>query len=209
MATRTLPMFPLGNVLVPSALLPLHVFEPRYRAMVRDVLAADRSFGVVLIERGHEVGGGDVRGTLGTAARVLEAERLDDGRWGLLCVGERRIRVVEWLPDDPYPRAVTEALADVRPGPDADRLRDEVAVRLRRLLARATELGDGVAPATTELAVDPVAASYQALALAPIGPLDTQRLLAIDDPEDRLVALLTTFDEVEEELALRLEVDGT
>lgn len=208
MAPRTLPMFPLGNVLVPSALLPLHVFEPRYRALVRDVLAADRTFGVVLIERGHEVGGGDVRGTLGTVARVLEAEEFDDGRWGLVCAGLHRVRVVEWLADDPYPRAVTEALPDVPPGPGADRLRDEVAARLRRLLARASELGDVVAPATTEIADDPVVASYQALALTPVGPLDTQRLLAVDDPADRLAALLSTFDDIEEELALRLAVDG-
>ena len=208
MAPRQLPMFPLGSVLVPHALLPLHVFEPRYRAMVHDVLAADRCFGVVLIERGHEVGGGDVRGTLGTAARVLEAEELDDGRWGLVCVGEHRIRVVQWLPDDPYPRAVVEALPDGPPTPGAERLRDEVVVRLRRLLARAAELGDPVAAATTEISADPVSASYNALALAPIGPLDTQRLLAIDDVEERLAGLVSTFADVEEELALRLEVGG-
>ena len=57
----TLPMFPLGTVLVPKAVVPLHVFEPRYQTMLVDVMAGDRKFGVVLIERGSEVGGGDVR----------------------------------------------------------------------------------------------------------------------------------------------------
>ena len=54
-------MFPLGTVLVPKAVVPLHVFEPRYQTMLADVMTGDRKFGVVLIERGSEVGGGDVR----------------------------------------------------------------------------------------------------------------------------------------------------
>lgn len=201
---RTLPMFPLGNVLVPHALLPLHVFEPRYRALVRDVLDGDRQFGVVLIDRGHEVGGGDVRSDLGTLAQVLEAEEFDDGRWAVVSAGLRRLRVVEWLDDDPYPRAVVEELPDGVPGPDAHQLRDEVAVRLRRLLARASELGDVVAPVDTEVSDDPLVASYHATALLPIGPFDTQRLLAVDDPEERLAGLLSLFDDLEEELDLRL-----
>ena len=97
-------MFPLSSVLLPTMLLPLHVFEDRYRVMVDDVLRRDPpEFGVVLIERGSEVGGGDVRTTVGCTARVLDAERSPDGRWALLCVGEHRLRVREWLADDPYP----------------------------------------------------------------------------------------------------------
>lgn len=207
MAQRTLPMFPLGNVLVPHALLPLHVFEPRYRTLVRDLLDGDREFGVVLIEKGHEVGGGDVRSDLGTLARVLEAEEFDDGRWGVVSVGVRRLRVTEWLEDDPYPRAVVEELADGVPGPGAHELVEEVRARLSRLLALARELGDAVPPATTEIADDPGVASYHATTLAPLGPYDTQQLLAIDEPEERLTALLEVFGDLEEELELRLEVD--
>jgi uncharacterized protein len=68
-----MPMFPLGTVLFPHALLPLHVFEPRYRLMTRRVLAGDGELGVVLIERGSEVGGGDTRFGVGTVARVVRA----------------------------------------------------------------------------------------------------------------------------------------
>ena len=103
-------MFPLGTVLLPSALLPLHVFEPRYRALVRDCLAGDREFGVVLIERGSEVGGGDVRFDVGTRARIVEAAELDDGRWVLILVGDGPGPGATWLPDDPYPRAEVERL---------------------------------------------------------------------------------------------------
>ena len=86
-------MFPLGTVLFPGAVLPLHVFEPRYRQLVRDCTLGDREFGVVLIERGSEVGGGDVRSMAGTVARIVQARRDADGRCVLVTVGTRRIRV--------------------------------------------------------------------------------------------------------------------
>ena len=100
-----LPMFPLGMVLFPSLFLPLHVFEPRYRVLARHCMDGNREFGVVLIERGSEVGGNDVRTSVGTVAQIVDATELDDGRWVLGTVGTRRVRVHEWLTDDPYPRA--------------------------------------------------------------------------------------------------------
>src|SRR5581483_4712643 len=108
------PMFPLGSVLYPYATLPLHVFEPRYRMMMRDCLRGDAEFGVVLIERGHEVGGGDARFSLGTLARLVRAHELPDGRYMVHAVGTRRLRVDEWLPDDPYPRAEVTLLPEPR-----------------------------------------------------------------------------------------------
>ena len=68
-------MFPLGSVLFPHAVLPLHVFEPRYLALVERCLAGDQEFGVVLIERGSEVGGGDVRFSVGTVTRIVQIGR--------------------------------------------------------------------------------------------------------------------------------------
>src|SRR4051794_29363897 len=101
-----MPMFPLGSVLLPGAVLPLHVFEPRYRTLVDACLAADEhEFGVVLIDRGHEVGGGDVRRRAGTVARMMQVAELEAGRYAVVAVGTRRIRVERWLDDDPYPRA--------------------------------------------------------------------------------------------------------
>src|SRR5688572_1877568 len=112
-----MPMFPLGTVLVPSLALPLHVFEPRYRALVRDCLAGDRELGVVLIERGSEVGGDDTRTDVGTVAQIVHAAELPDGRFALATVGVRRIRVEAWLPDDPYPIASVEDWPDPPPQP--------------------------------------------------------------------------------------------
>ena len=115
MSGARLPMFPLSAVLFPHATMPLHVFEPRYRELMRDCLAGDRRFGVVLIARGSEVGGGDERSALGTRGVITEASELPDGRWVLIVEGESLIMVDEWLPDDPYPVALVR---DVEPVPE-------------------------------------------------------------------------------------------
>jgi uncharacterized protein len=204
-----LPMFPLGSVLVPGMALPLHVFEPRYRTLVDDCLAGDPEFGVVLIERGSEVGGGELRRDVGTVARIVEAVRFDDGRWGLGCVGVRRIRVDHWLADDPYPRAEVADWVDEPPQEDVEDLLVEVRTALRHVLATAAELGLPVAPATVELADDPVLASYQASALAPFGPADLHALLVEPGPELRLARLEAMLAEegafLEQRLAMASE----
>lgn len=184
-------MFPLGTVLVPFAHLPLHIFEPRYRALVRDCLAGEREFGVVLIERGSEVGGGDTRFGVGTVAHITQAAELPDGRWLLDAVGTDRFRVVRWLPDDPYPQAEVETLdEEPDPSPEASEWRDSVERLLRQVLALQVELGDPSPPVNLDLDLDlgpdPGWAAYAATILSPIGPLDTQRLLEEHGPLERL-----------------------
>ena len=203
-----LPMFPLGTVLVPSAGLPLHVFEPRYRALVHDCLAGDREFGVVLIERGSEVGGEDVRTDVGTVARIVDSKELPDGRWAIAAVGIRRLRVQEWLPDDPYPMARVDDWPDPDPSPAFPAALATCTGQLRRALALAAEAGDRATPATIELADDPVMASYQALAVAPLGPLDQHRLLAAESPDRRVAQLADLLRDAIEVLELRLGGPG-
>ncbi len=82
-----MPMFPLGSVLFPGAVLPLQIFEPRYQALVADLEAAENRFGVVLIRRGQEVGGGDERADIGTVAEVVRSGTAEDGRILLVTVG--------------------------------------------------------------------------------------------------------------------------
>jgi hypothetical protein len=197
-------MFPLGTVLVPQAHLPLHIFEPRYRALTQDCLAGDREFGVVLIERGSEVGGGDVRFGVGTVARIVQAVELPDGRWLLDSVGTGRFRVQRWLEDDPYPRAEVEPLAEEPAGPDAAGLRGEVERLLRRVLALQVELGFPAPAATIELDGDPEVAAYQAAILSPIGPMDTQRLLEEPGADGRLRLLAGLLDDARDVLARRI-----
>lgn len=183
------PMFPLGSVLLPTSVLPLHVFEPRYRVFAHDVMAGEREFGVTLIERGFEVGGDDVRTTVGCMAQVIDSEEFDDGRWALVCVGTRRIEVAEWLPDDPYPRARVRDLPEAPGRPEDHATYTETISLLRETMDRRRQLGMATVD-VPDLADDPALGSYQVAALAPLGPFDRQRLLGSGEPAERL-ALLT------------------
>jgi Lon protease-like protein len=199
-------MFPLGLVLVPHLVVPLHIFEPRYRVLMFDCTHGDTptEFGVVLIERGSEVGGNDQRFGVGTVARIVEAAELPDGRWLLNLVGTRRIRVAEWLPDDPYPLALVDDLPDLPWSDDVEPVRQEAEQQVRRALALSAELGDPAVPATVQLDADPMVAGWQLLAIAPVGPFDQQRLLEIDDHRARLLKLAALAEESATVLARRL-----
>lgn len=197
-------MFPLGTVLFPHAMTSLHIFEPRYRALARDCTQGDGEFGIVLIERGHEVGGGDTRFDVGTRARIVEAIELEDGRWLLSAAGIGRLRVAEWLPDDPYPVALVDDLDDAAHGaPDLDRL-EQVERAVRRALAYKAELNEPAAPMTSALADAPDARALQLAAIAPLGSFDAQALLAEDDPHARLERLLELIEDENVVLAARL-----
>jgi Lon protease-like protein len=204
-----LPMFPLGSALVPGLLLPLRIFEPRYRQMIGAVLAGSGEFGVVLIERGFEVGGGDVRFDVGTVARVVRAAELPDGRWAIESVGTDRLRVQEWLPEDPYPHAHVERLVDAPPGPEVDARREAVERALRRVLALRSELGEPIDLADFELHPDPAMASWHAAVLGGLGPLDVQALLGEAGPDDRLARLEPMLADVADRLAMVLGSTGS
>ena len=204
MASRRLPMFPLGSVLFPHMPLPLHVFEDRYRALVRDCLTGDRTFGVVLIERGHEVGGGDVRFGVGCTATIAEAEQTPDGRWGLIATGLSRFRVDEWLPDDPYPQAQVTMLDDGAWTTDAAIAMGQADAVLARVLDLAVRLGSTVGTEPPARSGDPVLDHWTLVARAPVGALDQLALLGAETPERRLDLLTTQLVEVEAVLASRL-----
>lgn len=206
----TLPMFPLGTVLFPHMVLPLHVFEPRYRTMMRDILDGDAEFGVTLIERGHEVGGGDLRTDHGTVARLVQAEELDDGRWLVIGVGTDRFKVERWLPEDPYPRAEVRRFPERPAAPDAAvdaataTLLEDLVPLLRRVLALRSELDEPGNDPTFELAEPIEVACWQAAVLAPLTPLDAQRVLTAQDCTTRLRLLQELLVESEEALRFRL-----
>jgi Lon protease-like protein len=124
-------------------------------------------------------------------AQIVQAGRFEDGRYALVTVGTHRVRVGQWLPDDPYPRAEVEALTDDVGGADASQV-EAVERELARVQALMTELGAPAGP-PLELDDDVVRTSFLLAARAPIGPLDAQALLELDDAGarlDRLAALL-------------------
>lgn len=202
-----MPMFPLGTPLLPGAVLPLHVFEPRYRQMVQDILADDVNppeFGVVMIERGREVGGGDERSSIGTVARIVDIQVTPDGRYAIAAVGTERLRVGAWLPDDPYP------LADVDRWPDDDSgavlttdTVEALHARVRSINATARAVGEPAAPDDVEISDDPQLALFHLAALAPIGAADRQRILAAPGSAERVVVLGEALDDAAAVLEFR------
>jgi uncharacterized protein len=182
-------MFPLSSVLFPYAPLALHVFEPRYRSLVADCLAGDGRFGVVLITRGSEVGGGDHRVGVGTVASIDRAEPLGDGRWFLEAHGLDLLRVARWTEEAPYPRALVEDVA-TEPTRDGDALR-RAETEVRRVRGLLSELGDVPAvPGSMALGDTPDVVAWRLCALAPVNAFDRQRLLEAPGPDERLALLV-------------------
>jgi len=195
-----LGMFPLSAVLYPHAQIPLHVFEPRYRALTRDCLASDSRFGIVLIERGAEVGGGDQRMAVGTRAVITKAAALSDGRWLLIVRGDVRIRIGEWLDDDPYPLAMVEEWSP-RVDVIGSNLLAQVEQSVRRTRGLLSESGASSAlPAETEFDDDPEVASWQLCAEAPLTMFDAQRVLSAPGTAERLALLLELTQAMEQDL---------
>ncbi len=205
MSSYRLAMFPLGSVLFPFSVLPLRVFEERYKTMLGEVLEGSGEFGIVLIERGSEVGGGDVRFAVATVAKVLEVHPLDDGGSLIAVVGTRRVEVLDWINDAAYPMAEVRDLdadLDELSGGDVDPVAlDTMISSLRQVLAMRTELNEGGAPATIEFDESPVARVWQSCAVLPVGPLDDLALLRCASSAQRISLLQQLIDD--EALVLR------
>ncbi len=183
--TERLAIFPLGTVLYPGLILPLHVFEQRYRDMVNDLLASpepERRFGVVAIRSGHEVGVDGIRAlhAVGCVASLREVEAHDDGRFSLVTAGTRRFRLGPLETSRSYLRSDVRLLDE--PAGDAAVL---LARGVSQLFAsyRAALTGS---PGDLELAEDPELLSYLVAAAAILDRSDKQALLEEPDTTSRL-----------------------
>lgn len=179
-----MPMFPLGTVLLPSMPLPLRIFEERYLKLLGDLMLSETpEFGVVLIRRGAEVGGGDGRFDVGTIASVTEIGTTEQF-YGLTSIGTKRFRVNAWLPDDPYPIADIDFLPDLIWDDNLMPARVHLETKVRKLLAFASEFGDLQFGADVELSADPMEACWQLAGVLPVGELDQLDLLQSQSAEE-------------------------
>lgn len=170
-------MFPLGAVLFPHTPLALRIFEERYLVMLGMLLdEVDPEFGVVLIERGVETGGGDQRFTLGTMARLSHVVP-QAGQMSIVARGAERFEIVEWLDDAPYPRAEVRPLPELEWNEALEPLLDEAEGVVRRVLGRAREYGTTRWDPEVELSDEPLERAWQVAAIAPLGELDQMELL--------------------------------
>ncbi|OBI80814.1 LON peptidase substrate-binding domain-containing protein [Mycobacterium sp. 1245805.9] len=196
--TTPLAMFPLESALLPDQELPLRIFEPRYGALVRRCLAGDEPFGVVLIAQGREVGGGDARCDVGVLARIDEHADLGAGRYALRCRTGERIRVRQWLPDDPYPRATVTMWPDEAGEPVTEAQLLDLEERVIALFERIAEARDARLP-ERDVLLGPreTDAGRRLFALAsriPIGAADRYAVLSAPSAADRFTALSEAVD---------------
>ncbi len=192
--TTQLPLFPLTTALVPGLVLPLHIFEPRYRLMVQELLAKpeeEREFGIVASRESLARSESPLEGVypVGVAAMIRQAEQLDDGRYDIVTIGSRRFQIVEIDASAPLLRAEVEFLPD--PEVDAE---DPVT---RRLTSRAIDAFDGYRAALggrlqeerdaeEVLPSDPTILSYLITAALVVDARTRQGLLASPDTLTRL-----------------------
>ncbi len=188
-----LPLFPLNTVLFPGVVMPLHIFEGRYRSLVRDLIALppsrDREFGVVAIKLGYEVGERGVHTIqrVGCAALVTEVTANPDGTYELIVVGRRRFHVEDLDPSQDYLRAEVEWLGD--PGGASPRDLASAAETARELYTtyrraiqelRGSDVLDGEAPG------DPIDLAYTLAATMVLSMAERQALLECPDVTSRL-----------------------
>ena len=189
--TTRLPLFPLNTVLVPGLVLPLHVFEPRYRVLVQALMAlpegATRHFGVIAMRSGHEVAGADpdspVLYEVGCTAELREVTPYADGRFDIVSVGETRFRLLE-LDDEaatPYQTGVVELLAEQDGSGDLPRLAEH-GIRLF------TRYREALGVELSELPDDPQVISYLLAAAVVLELPERQALLETATTADRLRA---------------------
>jgi Lon protease-like protein len=177
-------MFPLGSVLLPAMPLPLRIFEQRYLKLLGDLVASEKpEFGVVLIERGKEVGGGEKRVSIGTIASVTEIGTTQEFL-GLESFGSQRFRVNAWLPDDPYPLADIELLPDLIWDDSLLPAKAHLETKVRQLLAFVSEFGNLQFGADIEFSEDPMEACWQMAGVLPVGPLDQIDLLSSQSADE-------------------------
>ncbi len=195
LVTSPLPLFPLGAVLFPGLVMPLQVFEERYRALVRHLIdlpeEAVREFGVVAIRQGWEVDVGSTQVSLydvGCTAEVREITERPDGRYDLVTVGRNRFEITRIVPaETPYLQAEVRYLTEPTPAGDLGLLGARVLaafrVYLRLIRGDGTEIGE-------QLPEDPTVLSHLVAATAALTVADRQQLLAVPDTAGRLRAEL-------------------
>ena len=192
---QPLPLFPLGTVLLPGLVLPLHVFEERYRELVRELLELpeeQRRFGVVAIREGREVGTDGVRALydVGCVAQLRRAQPYDDGRFDIVCVGAERFALGAVDDSRSYLVGEVELLTDDAPDPPDLPLLDRAVRGVFADYCSALSAASGEQVDVPELPDSPLVLSYLVAAAAALDLEVRQRLLAARDVASRLQAEL-------------------
>ena len=194
---------------MPAMPLSLRIFEERYLKLTGDlILEENPEFGVVLIARGPEVGGGEKRLEIGTVASVTDIGTLDQF-YGIEAIGSQRFRVNAWLPDDPYPIADIDFLPDLIWNDSLASSRVHLESKVRNLLALASEFGDLQYGPDTEISDDPMESCWQLAGVLPVGPLDQVDLLNSQSADELISKTYDVVVTLEEALKSMIGQLGT
>jgi Lon protease-like protein len=184
------PLFPLGTVLFPHMPMSLHIFEERYKAMMRDCRRESTTFGIVAIRSGQETGGGAVPYEVGTLAQLDEIEELPDGGYNLVVVGASRFHIDDFSHHRPYLVGSVHYLQDIpAAADDTERLSTAVTAAFRGYAGQLRGIGQED-PFEFGLPADPELLSYLVAAAMQVETAQRQRLLEIDGTAERLAACL-------------------
>ena len=188
-----IPLFPLPNlVLFPQVAVPLHIFEERYKLLINRCIEDSEVFGLVLLHESAERESESTIHRVGTTARVIQVERLADGRINILCAGESRFRIEEFTGHTPYWKAAVEFFED-----DDEQELEESRETVARLYKKAMELTSrlkDVTPPELNLPESPVSLSYMVSYVLDLVPNRKQQLLETTSTSLRLRLLVDDLE---------------
>ena len=187
---RVIPIFPLNTVLFPGMVLPLRIFEPRYRLMIRRCMEGDRQFGVALIQEGQEVGTPATPYDVGTLAEINGHEIMPDGQIMIVCVGMRRFRIDRKVEGEPYQQAEVSLIDEGSPDDFVDDgLVDASTTALQGYLERLAAVTN-LTIALPEEELSPIDLSYLMAATVQVDNERKQDLLETVPCDERLRKVL-------------------
>jgi Lon protease-like protein len=184
-----IPLFPLPNlVLFPHIVVPLHIFEERYKSMINACIESGEVFGLVLLRTGADEESEETIHRVGVTARIVEVERLDEGRMNILCEGEQRFRIYRFSQQTPFWKGAVDLIEDDERNA-TEALYEQVAELYRSVVDVSAKLS-GSQEAELVLPDSSTDLSYMVSYVLDIEPEDKQKLLEMDSTAERLRMLL-------------------
>jgi ATP-dependent Lon protease len=201
-----IPLFPLPNlVLFPQVLVPLHIFEERYKLMINACIENDEVFGVVLLREGAESESEDAIHRVGVTARVVQVERLADGRMNILTQAENRFRIRRFTQETPYWKGFVEFWDDDESRKSTESLYNEVSELYKKFIELSTKI-DSSEETESTIPESPSDLSFVISYVLDIDSETKQKLLEMTSSAERLRALIPLVNEairkIEQQIAL-------
>jgi len=199
-----IPLFPLPNlVLFPRVLVPLHIFEERYKLMINTCIERDDVFGVVLLRSGAETESEDTIHRVGVTARIVQIERLENGRMNILTEGEDRFRIRRFTGQEPYWKGLVDFFEDNESHPSIEAMQEEVSELYRKVAELGAKIDSSEEPEIA-LPESPTDLSYMISYILDIDPEAKQKLLEMTSAAERLRSLVPHLNESIEKLQQQL-----